>query len=212
MRKQTIDMLLEPHFPALHKRFRPGFYEDICRAYSEPWRHYHNLVHLQNFLYMWTWAKDHMLELGMDDCRVIEAILYHDYVYIPGHPRNEAMSIQAYDDALKPLAPHGARVLELITATRNHWQGPTDDVQLDVFLDCDISGFGCDPESYDRSAADLHAELGHLPEYDRLRVVFLQSVLAQESVFRTGYFRMHYESAARSNICREIAALERKGK
>jgi predicted metal-dependent HD superfamily phosphohydrolase len=211
MKIPTIETMLEPHMATLVGRFRDGFLTDVLRAYREPWRRYHTLDHLQHFLHMWTWAVDHTTQLDCDtELPVIEAILYHDYVYVPGHPSNESMSAIAYMDALRPGIFPSDRTLELMNATRNHWQPVGDDYELGVFLDCDIAGFGRDAETYDASSLQLRRELGHLPGYDRLRAVFLQSVIDAESVFRTPLFRMHFEGRARDNICREMVALKGK--
>ena len=63
----------------------------ILEAYSEPWRHYHSVSHLETmgalFFKNWEVTRDY---LGLD-----LAILAHDFVYNPKEEGNEIRSILA---------------------------------------------------------------------------------------------------------------------
>lgn len=181
-------------------------------CYAQPWRFYHTAQHLAEMAVHFQvvqegvgWAKPR---------EVAAAIMFHDAVYVPGHPHNEVMSCAMMRKSLSNLAatdvpmPDLGIVARLIMATKDHFQtDPTHDMGL--FLDMDIATFGSEPERYAEVSKQLKQELGHLNLYKWGRADFLLGVLARDHIYHTEVFRTLFEQKARANIRDEIAELER---
>lgn len=200
---------LDDVFPVLYTVLPHTLLKDITRAYSEPWRRYHTLQHLKEMLGAWAWVSR---KLGANflsgGTTIAQAILYHDFVYVPGHPDNEMMSAIANHEA--QTSQHDDerhRVRELILATRNHWTSPDGDTELNHFLDCDLVGFAATSERYCQISSQLYEELGHLPDYGGRRICFLKNLLTRKSIFRTSTFRDDYEEKAKENVEAELRRL-----
>ncbi len=177
----------------------------VCEAlhsrYTESWRAYHNLAHIEDCL--------EILHLEVDFGKWLDvevAILFHDAVYVIGAADNEERSAELARTLLTSVGATPAfvaNVVRLIRAT-DHRHTVHDDRER-VICDIDLSILGRDPDSYYRYAAAICREVG-LPEreYAPHRQAFLRNMLAKERIFHTDRFVEKYEPAARTNMQREL--------
>lgn len=199
-----------PDQPELRIVFGDRFIDIISRAYSEPWRKYHTIQHLGEMLDAWRMVEASSVAASelSGGTTVLEAIIFHDFVYVPGHPKNEEMSAHAHHKSMLNPGTGSGRVTELIMATKHHWiQFEPNDPERDYFLDCDLIGFGTSTPRYDQISQQIAEELGHLPNYKCNRKWFLRHILEREHVFLTELFQEQFEDKARENIAREVFRL-----
>jgi precorrin-6B C5,15-methyltransferase / cobalt-precorrin-6B C5,C15-methyltransferase len=186
---------------------------DAIRArYAEPHRHYHATTHLDALLRLFAEIRP-----LLHDAEAVQlAIFYHDAIYQPDRPDNEAASAALMRADLDGLVEVGtlARAEALILATRQHRipEGSTVDFAADcaLFLDMDISVLGAEVESFDRYEAGIAAEYRpHYPAeaYRAGRTAVLQGFIARDRLFLSETFAK-LEAPARANLARSIAALE----
>lgn len=175
----------------------------LVAAYGEPHRAYHRLEHVAHLL----------AELGtvpVSDPAVAWAAWFHDVVYVPGRPDNEARSAARAREALAALGlTHLApRVDALVLATRDH-AAPPGDEEAALFLDADLAILGAAPSAYRAYADAVRAEFRAIPRllFERGRRRFLAAQLARPAVFRTPHFRARHERQARENLAGELVRL-----
>jgi predicted metal-dependent HD superfamily phosphohydrolase len=182
-------------------------FDNLCKSYSEPHRHYHTLAHLTA---LFDCLEKHGEEIA-DAPRVAFAAWYHDIVYDPRRGDNEAKSAERAMKELADLGAEGAlrsHVVQLILATKNHMAGGRD-YDDDIFLDADFAILGAPEAEYRRYAHDVRAEYAHLDAaaWKAGRGAFLKKLAAAPRIFRTGIFEGEYAEQARKNIAWELAAL-----
>ncbi len=178
----------------------------LLEAYGEPHRHYHDLRHLDECLGM----VDSMPGLADDDRLAAElALWFHDVVYDPRAPDNEARSA---DRARAWLAlarvALADRVAALVEMTAGHLADPGDDAATAV-ADADLAILGSAPERYREYAEAIRREYAHLVDDDfatgRTRV--LQALAARDPIYLRPDVRAAREARARENIGAELARL-----
>lgn len=88
---------------------------DVFTVYNEPYRKYHNLAHINHMLCK---AQYHGVDLTPDQKL---AVIYHDYVYVPGAKDNEELSaIKAFKVAKSIEGADPALVAAIILDTKDH--------------------------------------------------------------------------------------------
>ncbi len=182
---------------------------DLWRRYDEPQRAYHRLSHIRHMLEVFDSLRD--TEPVEDPVAVQLAAWFHDAVYVPGAPDNEARSAELAADVLESWGVPSERlveVAELILATADH---PVEAVRPDtaVLVDCDLAILAADPDTYDVYRRAVRVEYGHLDEeaWRSGRADFLRGLLARPRVFATDTMRRRGEAAARRNLGAELADL-----
>jgi len=184
---------------AVHQRLLDG--------YREPQRYYHTLDHIEHCLAMF------------DDCRSLVdhpdalelAIWFHDVIYEPGKPDNEARSARLYlqfSDGVHAAATRGL-VDRLIMATLHHGCA-LKDADAAYMVDIDLSSFGLPWKEFLRDSENLRREAGHLDDaefHDKARG-FHQSLLARERFYYSDYFAERLETRAHRNIERYLAHID----
>jgi predicted metal-dependent HD superfamily phosphohydrolase len=178
----------------------------LLTRWSEPWRHYHTLEHL-----------DHCLT-GLDQCRSLAddpselevALWFHDAIYDPHSPDNEIQSAALARETLTRAQvnePRVERVERLILATRTHVSDGNADTAL--LLDLDLSVLGAAPTRYADYADAIRREYAWVPEatYRQKRVALLGRFLTRPALFLTPRFYQSHEAPARRNLAEEIARL-----
>jgi predicted metal-dependent HD superfamily phosphohydrolase len=141
------------------------------------------------------------------------AVWFHDAIYDPRAQDNEQKSAELFvrlaDGDFEPA--FAREVNELILVTRH--DKPPDTKAEKLVVDVDLSSFGLPWEDFTRDSDAVRQEYAHLPDhrFHRYQVRFMSSLLARPSLYGTGYFREHYEVAARSNIRRYLASLASLG-
>jgi predicted metal-dependent HD superfamily phosphohydrolase len=175
----------------------------LVAAYAEPHRAYHRLTHVAHLL-------AELDAVPLAEPAVAWAAWYHDLVYVPGRPDNEARSAARARVALEALglAPLAPRVVALVLATREHRADPAD-LAAALFLDADLAILGADPDAYRSYAEAVRREHRAVPDllYARGRRRFLAAQLGRAELFQTRHFRERYEAAARENLAAELARL-----
>jgi len=182
--------------------------DDLLAAYADPSRHYHDTRHLAEVL-----ARiDELAHAGVafDRAAVELAAWFHDAVY-DGERDAEERSAAWAEDALPAYASPTLvqEVARLVRLTEFHDPADTD-AEGCVLSDADLAILAADRERYDEYAAAVRVEYAHLPndQFTAGRAQVLRGLLAKESLFHTSYARERWETRARANLERELAALE----
>ncbi len=192
-----------------------ALYEAVREAWSTPRRRYHDLRHLQEMLTQLAKA-DRAVGFAAP-AEVFLAALFHDAVYEPLAPDNEAESAELAIRriALEPKLAHvdRDRVAALILATADHQGAKVDGPggsDLALFLDADTAILGAAPDRYDAYAKGVREEYAAVPDeaFRQGRARFLRAVEAAPSIFKSPFFRAELEAQARANVARELAALD----
>ncbi len=179
---------------------------ELCNAYGEKHRAYHDLSHIQQCLEEFDSVRDkleHPEEVEL-------AIWFHDVVYDPESPRNEADSAAYAASAMKKAGIDKAsirRVMDFILATRHDGTVGSQDAQY--LMDIDIATFGSTPEIYRIYEDRIRKEYDSVPEsvYREKRMGVLRSFLQKGQIYRTAFFRMKYSQLAVNNLKAAITAL-----
>jgi predicted metal-dependent HD superfamily phosphohydrolase len=175
----------------------------LVRAHAEGHRAYHRLGHVAHLL-------AELDAVPLVDPAVAWAAWYHDVVYVPGAPDNEARSARRARAALEALGLSRLvpRVAALVLATREHRALPAD-LPAALFLDADLAILGAAPPVYREYAQAVRREHRAIPArlYLGGRRRFLAAQLGRPAIFQTPHFRARYEAAARENLAAELARL-----
>lgn len=176
-------------------------YLDLEKRYTEPHRAYHNRHHIDRMLA----ALDATGEIH--DALEL-AIWYHDVVYVPLAPDNEAQSADLFAEHIGACLPAKlvAEIVRLILATdpRRPRTGHPDE---DRIIDIDLSILGASPEDYDAYRHAVRQEYAMVPDaaFAAGRKKILQHFL-ERPIYATPAFA-HLEAAAQQNLQREVEAL-----
>ena len=193
----------------------PRILADLRARLAEPHRVYHGQAHIDALLEAFRARRGTV----RDPDAVELAIWFHDAVYRPGAPDNERRSaalLRALLDGAVP-APALAAAERMILATERHAvpDGLPAALAADVavFLDMDMAILGAAPAAYDGYAAGVAREFVPFvgaAAYGRGRAASLRGTLesgrAPVGIDRA---RGGREGPARSNMRRELAALDR---
>jgi predicted metal-dependent HD superfamily phosphohydrolase len=181
----------------------------LRQAYSEPHRRYHTLEHIADCLAQLSEVEG----LSGEERHVLElAIWWHDAVYDPTRADNEERSAElARADLARLGEPAGVidEVARLILLTKGHTVAPGDRLGA-VLVSIDLSILGREPAAYDRYATGVREEYAFVPDeaFRTGRAAVLRKFLDARAIYADPAFAARYEAQARSNIARELAALE----
>lgn len=178
----------------------------ILSRYGEPWRRYHDMLHL-------TELKSHLLAAETEGLRITDGaaalafVLWHDSVYDPqaAPGRNEALSAQLCDFEFGSIGHPTSvkRACEAILCTIGH-QPPDPDRCPDglLLLDCDLAILGSDPERFALYDASIREEYSFVPEatYREKRRGVLMRFLERDRIFLTDWGWERWEAKARANL------------
>lgn len=179
----------------------------LLAAYADPARGYHDLRHLGEVL-------DRLDELaargtGFDATTVALAAWFHDGVY-DGERDAEERSAQWAEQALTGVLPDPgvAEVVRLVRLTETHRPGD-DDAAGGALSDADLAILAAGPERYAAYVAAVRGEYAHLDDetFRAGRAGVLQGLADKPRLFHTEHARAAWESAARTNLERELAGL-----
>ncbi|MBC6982014.1 phosphohydrolase [Caulobacter sp. 17J80-11] len=180
----------------------------LVLAYAEPHRRYHTLAHVQDCLDELAAVPD----LSAAERLTLErAIWWHDAIYDPTRSDNEDRSA---DRAERDLAGQGvsaeerAEVVRLIHLTKGHAVEPGDRLGA-LLVSIDLSILGRPAAAYDAYARAIRQEYSYVPEdlYRMGRAAVLKHFLNGPAIYADPGFRERYETQARANLAREVAAL-----
>jgi predicted metal-dependent HD superfamily phosphohydrolase len=181
-------------------------YEELMARYSAPERHYHTLQHLDE---CFARLAEHR-QLAEHAHEIELALWFHDAIYDVRKQDNEERSAAwAEEVALREGLPPrvAASVRDLIVATRHDAIPVTRDGAL--LVDIDLAILGAPVERFDEYERQVREEYGWVPAplFRQKRCEILEAFLARPHIFSTGDFQAKYESQARTNLDRSIAAL-----
>jgi predicted metal-dependent HD superfamily phosphohydrolase len=181
---------------------------ELVAAYCEPHRHYHTIEHIAALLRQ---MQDHGQSV-VDRDGVTLAMLFHDVVYDPRRNDNEEKSAHFAHERLALVGFHDrvvAKVERYIHATKHGQDLQTDDPDLAVLLDLDLSTLGVAPAEYRVYAQAIRREYSHVPDelYRTGRRQMLRGFLGREQIYRTDRLHALWEERARANISAEMAEL-----
>lgn len=179
--------------------------QELLQRYQEPRRVFHRLSHLQQVI-------EPLVTVEAPDW-VQLAAWYHDAVYGPGRPWNERRSAAL---ARRHLTAAGLakemtdRISGAILATASH---RTEDPDIQLLLDADLSVLGCLPQEYAVYSQRLQREYSVLPValYRRGRQEFLRRMLSRVQIFHHPWFHHQFEAQARENLSTELDQLGAMG-
>ena len=205
--------LLETRFLSLWRRQALLFdgeialtlFNDLVEKYSEPWRAYHSISHINNSLNYFDDCSDH----AINPDAVELAIWFHDCIYELGATDNEEKSkdwfLARTTDQLSPTLRD--EVARLIMDTTHKHIPATDDGRL--LADIDMSSFSRPWDQYVRDSQAVRDEHGEpdSAEMDAKLVRFLQSLISNGPMYHSPFYAEHYEHKARENIARHITLL-----
>lgn len=184
-----------------------GLFDDLVARYRERHRRYHTVDHVAAVVRR---VEELAAAEELRDGRAVRlAAWFHDAVYDPAAPDNEARSARWAAEELSSRGADAAlieRVVRLVLLTADHSSAPGD-VEAAVLLDADLAVLAAAPPEYERYAAAVREEYGFVPETafrtGRRRV--LEGLLARP-LFRTSAMADR-EPLARANLARELARL-----
>ncbi len=179
----------------------------LVAAYARPGRRYHDTRHLTEVL-----ARVHELSgegVEFDRMAVVLAAWFHDGVY-DGEPDAEKRSAAWAAEALPALVEPDIvdEVVRLVLLTEHHTPAD-DDPNGSALSDADLAILAAPPERYAEYVASVREEYAHVPDdlFAAGRAEILTALLAKPHLFHTSYARASWETAARANVERELAAL-----
>ena len=181
-------------------------FDELVRYYSSDSRQYHGLTHIIKLLRLFDEYKFNLQEEDV----VFFAIWFHDAVYSTWRDDNEEKSAFWASEVLKetsiPLAQI-EKVVQYIKATKTHESN--NDMDLNFFLDFDLSILGADDTIYDVYTRQIREEFSLMPSflYKRGRRKVLNALLDRPQIYQTSVFYNTMEAKARENLQRELNKL-----
>ena len=185
------------------------FYSEIEKKYNASNRFYHNLDHVEAMLLE---TKKYQNVLNDYDS-FLYAIWFHDIIYEPKYNDNEEKSAECARKFLNSINYEKNRInkiIDLILRTRDHSnQNINEDIDSQIFLDCDIIIFASARANYLNYAKSVRNEYSSIPDtiYNKGRIKVLESFLNKPYIFRNKTFQKLYEKKARKNVKYEIKML-----
>ncbi|TDU70879.1 putative metal-dependent HD superfamily phosphohydrolase [Prosthecobacter fusiformis] len=172
----------------------------LVGAWSEPHRHYHNLVHLNECLLL----LDQCSDLAAQPVALEMALWFHDAIYDPqAGCDNEALSASFALDVLQDgnvSPPFASHVSSLIHLTKKHLPDATPDAAL--ICDIDLAILGQDEGRFQEYERAIRREYEWVPlaEYIEGRRRILAGFLNRPRIYSTPSFQDRYEEIARKNL------------
>ena len=178
----------------------------LIAAWSEPHRRYHDLAHLAAVLGL----VGEFAAAAADPAAVRLAAWYHDAVYDPTRPDNEAVSAQRARAGLRGLVPDEqiAEVERLVLLTSAHDPEPGD-ADGAVLCDADLAVLAGPPDGYAAYASAVRTEYGHLTDevFTAGRIAVLEQLLALPALYRLPAVAAEWTPRARANLTAELGLL-----
>jgi predicted metal-dependent HD superfamily phosphohydrolase len=182
--------------------------EEVLMHYAEPHRKYHNEAHLRECLARLDTAR----ALAEHPDEIAIALMFHDVFYdVYRHDNEERSAEWARSAAIAAGAPAdvATRIYWMIMATR-HQATP---VQVDeqLLVDIDLSILGAEERRFNEYEQQIREEYAHVPEavFCIKRRAILQGFVDRPRIYLTEPFFSLCEQAARGNLQRSTALLER---
>ncbi len=181
-------------------------FDELIRHYSSDNRQYHGLTHIIKLLRLY---EEHKFNFQNDDI-VFFAIWFHDAIYNTWRDDNEQKSAFWAKSVLKETTlpvESIEKVVRYIEATKTHES--ENDMDLNFFLDFDLSILGAEEAIYDVYARQIREEFSLTPSfmYKKGRRKILTAMLERPYIYHTSIFQNTMEAKAKENIQRELNRL-----
>ncbi|WP_163835334.1 HD domain-containing protein [Spartinivicinus ruber] len=185
----------------------------IIQQYSQPWRHYHTLNHIEQMLLLFKQYESSITSPPT----VFFSICFHDYYYLPWWKNNEKRSADKAIYTLEQLhfGSLNHDVAQMIIATEKHLpltnQAPSLLLDCQLFLDFDLAVLGHDWKNYQHYCQQIRKEYWFIPKkkYLKGRKKILSTFLTRDKLYFSEEFNAQFEQQARDNIQREIQLLSK---
>ena len=184
-------------------------WDELVQHYNEPHRHYHTLAHLGYCM-----SQLDLVSSMLEDPAATEmALWFHDVIFKPGACDNEQNSADLFGRiaGAEFASDLVQRVSDLICATThcNHPQSVDERYTCDI----DLSSLGLPWDAFLKDSLDVRAEQAETSDVDFIpaQTRFLNGLLERPAIFFTEFFQARYETAARENIRRYIARMNKSG-
>lgn len=186
---------------------------ELLTRWNEPHRVYHDERHLEDVLL----SLDQLATRGERIApETLLAAWFHDAVYAGAvgadAGSDELASARLAVDSLTRcgLDPELARAVgEFVVATTPGGELRDPDPALAHLLDADLAIFAAAPWRYEEYTKAVRAEYAHVPDaaFAKGRAAILAAYLERSTIYRTAIARDLWETRARANLTREVAAL-----
>jgi len=188
---------------------------ELVSAYTAPERHYHDLRHIEAMLRL----ADDCGGAIMDRDALEAAIWFHDAIYDTRRNNNEERSAALAVARLAGTAGEDriGCIAAMIRATAGHAMPDLADAaarrDCALFLDLDLAILGSPAADFDAYEAAVRREYDWVTEsqWTLGRRAVLAGFQARPAIYVTDRFQASHEAAARGNIARAIARLDRAG-
>ncbi|MTJ51744.1 hypothetical protein FJR38_03140 [Anabaena sp. UHCC 0253] len=177
-------------------------FTDLVNTYSQPYRYYHNLKHLDHIL-----STINILQIYAQDLPSVKlAAWFHDIIYNTHAQDNEEKSADYAANILESLGIPTSNintVHQLILNTKNH---QSNDLNSQVLLDADLAILAAKPVEYQEYAEAIRQEYAWVSELEYItgRRQILKGFLQRERIYFTPLMFESSEKSARDNLEREI--------
>lgn len=186
----------------------------LWSLHSQPERHYHTAVHLQEMISYYEILKDSpcLAHSDFESNIILLAIFFHDSIYDVHSTTNEEDSAKLFEKFANELALDQTlqkQVVDYILATKKHQVSQDNTIGMSIFLDLDMAVLGKASNAYQVYANLIRREYDYVPidTYCDKRAEILTIFLQQERIYGTAILRETWETRARENIQTEIEML-----
>ncbi len=176
----------------------------VFNEYQSRGSNYHNVSHLHEGIFEFMSYDSRLMPVTM--AKIILAYTYHDMVYVPGSPDNEARSAEAWIADAKRLGINDYRIEVVANAIRrtDHQSASLHGVEAWV-SDLDLIRLAADPEQFDEYSRQVFLEYrvprDKIEEAMLARKNPLQKFLDRPSIYFTEIGES-LEDKARANLRR----------
>ena len=180
--------------------------------YHDPIRVYHTRSHIDACLNHLD-GLDAKPEEGDIDRKLAElSLIWHDAVYLPGHPENEINSLALLEGLRFTLKvpPRASEAVRCIMATRHKAEeGAFGDVTVAAVVDIDLAVLGRPSGTYLHYVESIRREFAHVSDaaWRVGRSGFLTQMLNRRRIYQLEHMRSLYETKARVNMATELETL-----
>lgn len=172
----------------------------LTKQYTQPHRRFHTIEHIA---YMFRKANEH--DISLTRAQTL-AIWWHDAVYKPGSPTNEADSIDLMRQHVNFTNDIWARSVDMIVDTMTHTPRTAESA---IVCDLDMMILADTKVAYRRYAKQVRQEFNMIPDaqYRQGRIQFLGELILTP-IYHSDVFKKYRERAI-TNITEEIKSLKR---
>jgi predicted metal-dependent HD superfamily phosphohydrolase len=181
--------------------------QELVSLYSQPHRHYHNLLHITECLAEFDCAR----HLARQPVAAELAIWFHDAIYDPHAQDNEERSAEL---AKLRISNAGGcmdlceSVGTLVMATKTH--DPSLHPDAPLVVDVDLSILGQSDPRFQAYETQIRREYEWVQEetFAAKRAEVLEGFLGRKQIYTNGLFFVKYEKPARQNLRKSLHNLK----